>query len=275
MMDRTILFPFKNLMDDNLSIPINNVFNGLFRPSAMFIEPAHYAQFCSIGLLCSLFNAKRLFNAKSIIISVGIVFTTSGIGIFSVFLLWCIFLLFGSNERIGRRIIRIIIGLTLIIAMFLLLYMLSDAFRGAIFRIFNNVGGNSSAIKGRTNNKYLLSGLSTNELAFGMGYENIPVYGSLMTQYYLTGIFELIYCQGIVGTCLFVGCYSYIIIKSYINKQYLPFFALILYIPILIGTSNLGMLVLIEYIPLLYINNNYMIDKKEDSIMKTKVVKRK
>ena len=47
----------------------------LYRPSAFFLEPAHFTQYCIVGLWSSLFRAGRRFKT-SIMISIGILLTT-------------------------------------------------------------------------------------------------------------------------------------------------------------------------------------------------------
>lgn len=268
--DRSFLFPFKDCFSDSgkqYLLTSRMVINGLFRPSAFFLEPAHFSQFCTIGLACSLIREDILLNKRAIIISAGIVLTTSGLGILSVAFIWAVFLYINSEGISRKRMNRMIIGTLFFVFVVCILFFVSESFRSAVMRIVVSSNGYDSGIQGRTRNIVLINRLSLQELIFGMGYKNIPTYGNLNTQYYLTGIFELIYCQGIIGTSLFVICYIYMMFKACKAKQNLPLHILFAYIPFLLGSSNLVMLTLIQYIPFLYIplkktNNTRLLAKR-------------
>lgn len=253
--DRAFLLPFRSLFTDSVKYTVQGslmIINGLFRPSAFFLEPAHFSQFCLIGLASSLARNDLLFNKKAIAISIGIILTTSGIGIVSVVCLWVLKLLVNGQGITNKVIARIFLGIGILVIMCVILFAVSNSFRMAVTRIFVASGGHNSAILGRLGNAYLLKQLNSMELLFGMGYRNIPTYGDNI-QYYMTGIVELLYCQGIVGTFLFIICYFQMIIKSFRTKTYGALYTLIIYIPFLIGSANLVILSLVQYIPMLYI----------------------
>lgn len=255
--DRSFLFPFKSMFSESVKYSLSKsemVINGLFRPSAFFIEPAHYSQFCTLGLVCALLNGDKILNKRAIIISAGIILTTSGMGILSVFLMWAAFLYVNAEGLNRKRITRMVLGTILFVGIVIALFSFSDSFRSAIARVFIGSNGYDSAILGRTRNAVLIQQLSPIELTFGMGYKNIPTYGGeLKIPYYMTGILELVYCQGVVGTSLFLLCYIHMMIKAYGSKQNLPLYVLMAYVPYLVGSSNIAMLTFIQYIPLLYV----------------------
>lgn len=253
--DRSFLFPFKSYFEYDVKQTLLNshmVIDGLFRPSAFFIEPAHYSQFCLIGLVASLARSEQLLNKKAIIITVGIILTTSGIGIVSSLMLWALKMIITEKGITNKVIIRCLMGLLLLMCLVVVLFLVSSSFKMAVIRIVVASNGHHSAIGGRLSSIALLGDLSTTELLFGMGYHNIPTYGIAEIQYYMTGIVQLLYCQGIIGTSIFGICYIWMMIKAFRKKSMLPLYALILYIPFLIGTANLGILSLVQYFPLLY-----------------------
>jgi hypothetical protein len=255
--DRLFFMPFQSLFTSGVKkyLEVSKwVMNGFFRPSAFFLEPAHFSQYCSIGLVCSLVKEDKLLNKTAIFISVGIILTTSGLGIGTVAFIWCSFL-YVNSEGISRK--RIFIGTVLLIVIAFFLYNYVEVFRAAVIRITVESGGETSAIEGRMKNAVLLDRLSTMERIFGMGYKNIPLVGTVDdTTYYMTGIIELLYCQGVFGTLLFLACYVSMLIRAFKVKKNLPFYILIVYLPFLFGSSNLGMMTLIQYIPFLYIPLN-------------------
>mgnify|MGYP001089342825 CR=1 FL=1 len=85
----------------NLNYPIESVaeyhqtiaMTGLYRPSSVFIEPAHFAQYASIGLALELFFVEKIRKSRKItafIITVSIFLSGSGIGFVLVFVNWMI-----------------------------------------------------------------------------------------------------------------------------------------------------------------------------------------
>ena len=265
--DRSFIFPLKSWLYESTRQYLSStemVINGLFRPSAFFLEPAHFAQFCTIGLVISLVEKKSSY-IRAIIISAGLMLTTSGLGIVSVILIWGMYLYINVEGIDRKRMNRMVLGTLLFVGIFIILFSFSASFQFAVMRMFIGSNGYHSAIQGRTTNIGLIALLSSKELIYGMDYANVPTYGDMDTQYYLTGIFELIYCQGILGASLFIICYFYMIIKTYKAKQRLPLYILISYLPFLFGSSNLAMLVLVQYLPFLYIPKPQKLAKSRTS----------
>lgn len=270
--DRSFLMPFPSLFTSGVKkyLAVGKwVMNGFFRPSAFFLEPAHFSQYCIIGLVCSLVKENKLFNITAMFISAGIILTTSGLGIVTVVLIWFSFLYVNSEGISRKRMKRIFIGTALLIVVAFFLYNYVEVFRAAVIRITVGSGGETSAIEGRIKNAVLLNRLSTMERVFGMGYKNIPLVGTVDdTTYYVTGIIELLYCQGILGTAIFLACYVFMLIKAFKAKKNRPFYILIAYLPFLFGSSNLSMLTLIQYIPFLYIPLNKKKTKNTSLILR-------
>ncbi len=253
--DRSFLFPFPNLMTKGVQeyIQVSKmVSNGIFRPSAFFLEPAHLSQFCSIGLACLLLENKRLLNKKAIFVSVGIILSTSGIGIACVFALWGVSLFINGDGFTRETLLRIFSGIMLAAAVFALAFTVSYSFRSAVIRVFVASNGYNSGFEGRLWSRSFLKNLSGMDSLFGMGYKNIPVYGTDKTQYYMTGIIEMLYCQGIAGMAIFGILYIFMFLRAKRYGDRLPMIILILFVPFFIGTSCLNALTLSKYIPFLY-----------------------
>lgn len=256
--DRSFLFPFKAFFTSGMTETLKGskmIIGGLFRPSAFFIEPAHYSQYCLIGLTVSLANNEELLNKKAIIISIGIILTTSGLGIVTTFAIWMVKLVINGKGLTRSTIIYLCVGLLILILAFIALFAVSNSFRMAVARITTGSVDHKSALEGRLGTWILLKDLNAEELLFGMGYGNIPTYGVKRITYYMTGIIELLYCQGILGTSLFLLCYIQMMLKAFRRNALTALYILIVYIPFLIGSANLVLLSLLQYIPLLYLTD--------------------
>ena len=173
---------------------------GMYRPCAFFLEPAHYTECCIMGLL-SLLSYERTNIRRSVIISIGIVLTTSGMGIVLTFCLWVWkYFLGASNISIVKRI-KNVAGIILVLIVSLLILSRFPFFENAINRMFDS---NSSvgALHGRTIYwDTFFKGKKFTDFIWGFGYEELP-------EVYFTGFMSIIYCYGIVGyvfLLLFVG----------------------------------------------------------------------
>ena len=264
--NRTFLFPFQNYFTEdvkqylNAATMVSNA--GLLRPSAFFLEPSYFGQFCSVALVSLLFRTSSLKNYKAIFVSAGIVLTTSGLGIATVMLLWGIALLFNNNVITKKVVLRIIMGMAAIVIMFCLMYLFIGPFKQAVNRIFIAYSGQTSAIEGRMWSSRFLNELSPTESFFGKNYKNIPVYGEDRMPYFMTGIVELLYCQGLLGTAVFLILYFWILLKSFLMKEKICFVTLMAYLPYLF-MSNFLVIYFIIYIPFLVIDVKCKSESKE------------
>lgn len=179
----------------------------IYRPSAFFLEPSHYAQYICISLLFTFFpeNAGKVEKNKVFWIILGCLLTTSGMGIVLCIGVCGWYLLF-NRMRAGKKIIYIAIGFFVAIIAFVLL-MQVPFFALSVQRIFGEVDG-YNAIEGRT---WLWEGyigaMSAGEKIIGRGVSNIP-------EGYMTGVMHMIYCYGYIGLSLLVSVYVYLFIKT-------------------------------------------------------------
>ena len=61
---------------------------GLFRPSAFFMEPSHFTEYCVMGLISLMLRDKKVVRFKTVFVSLGMILTTSGLGICMTIVLW-------------------------------------------------------------------------------------------------------------------------------------------------------------------------------------------
>ncbi len=179
----------------------------IYRPSSIFLEPAHLAQYCIMGLIMCLFDREKRIK-EAIVISLGILCTTSGMGIVLVLLCWGWWFMY-SNERLtqARRIQRMLLGCVAAVVVYAVL-MRIPFFRGAIGRITGTASGGYNAINGRFFwwDTYF-GGRGWKELLYGFGLNALP-------GVYFTGFMEQLYAYGIVGFVLFVVALLFILKKS-------------------------------------------------------------
>lgn len=185
-------------------------FSGLYRPSALFLEPSHFSQYCIFALISTLFPAHgtQPNMKKAFAIGLGCILTTSGMGIgltAGVFT-WYVIL---NRQRFDKKILNII---QLIPVLIIVLFLLSrtEFFQTALQRVFSTVEG-YNAISGRIHNwDDAIGSMHGNLLWFGYG-------DSQTYRLYLTGLADTIYKYGVMCIVLEGICFLYLMIKKIDN----------------------------------------------------------
>lgn len=246
---RTALIPFKSLFTVSVVMTSKQgmIIEGFFRPSAMFLEPAHFSAYCSIGLICLLFGSEKI-DFKSVFVSIAICMTTSGIGIASVAMIWTFYIFYDLKSMNKKRMTRAGILIILFLLSFIILYYNFSFFRTALSRF----AGPDNALSGRLSGRLFVEELDGKARLFGVGYRNFTKFDLLNISYYFSSITELLYCQGIVGTVLFCMMYLHAAIKIYWSDNQEHFVVMILGIFYIIGTEVFSANQLVKYIPFLF-----------------------
>ena len=194
--------------------------------------------------------------------SAGIIMTTSGIGVLTVIFLWLYIYLINMDTVSQKKMVETVGGILFVLVVFVILIFSSDFFIQTMNRLLPSQGG--TAIKGRIwSIKYVMD-LTGLDRVWGMGYKNIPMNYSTGYQIYMTAIVEMLYCQGIVGTILFVLLYMQMMLKAHLYKEKRCMMILVLIVPYILGTSFLQMMTIGQYIPFLYIRRNKEIEVNEE-----------
>lgn len=183
---------------------------GLYRPSALFLEPSHFSQYCIFALISTLFpvQGKQPDMKKAFAIGLGCILTTSGMGIA---LTACVFAWYMvlNKQRVDKKILNIMKMIPILIIMMLILSR-TVFFQAALQRIFSTVEG-YNAILGRTHNwDDAVGTMHGNLLWFGYG-------DSQTYRLYLTGLADTIYKYGIVCVILEGLCFIYLMLKKVDN----------------------------------------------------------
>lgn len=179
---------------------------GLYRPSALFLEPSHFSQYCIFALISSFFPLRGKANLKkALAIAGGCILTTSGMGIALTFgvVAWYIIL---NKQNINMKILTISMSIVLLGIGLLVLSRMSF-FQTALQRIFSSVDG-YNAISGRTHNwDDAIGQMKGMTLLFGYG-------DSKTYQWYLTGLADTIYKYGLTCVVLEAMCFMHLLIKK-------------------------------------------------------------
>ena len=180
---------------------------GRFR--SFYSEPSVLAYALTPFIACSLFHPSEQRKGKNsafdaLFVSFGIILSTSGQGIFSVAIVWVLWLFtkMMSSQIKGRDVLLIIIAAVAVV----ILYQ-TGVLEYALGRVDHTDEG--SAIDARMSGYETLRLLSLWKLAFGTGFGNYIVenYYGLDVFYetvYYSSLAEFLFTQGIIGTSLWV-----------------------------------------------------------------------
>lgn len=159
---------------------------GQFRPSFVFVEPAHFSQYVVVGVLLFLFCEKRKSRAfaGAFLCSLGILLSTSAGGIFVMVLGWAVWLLKILKSAImKRRIGKYIFWFLLFLLTTVMGVLLFTGLGKMMIRRINEIGFNKQTTSG---NLRVLRGflvffeLDTCHQIFGVGLGNIDEYFTKM-----------------------------------------------------------------------------------------------
>lgn len=180
---------------------------GLFRPAALFLEPAHYSQYCCFALISCLFpsdNEKPNLK-KAVLIGTGCVLSTSGMGIALTFCIFLWYIIVNQTSK-GSKLLTIMKWVPVVAIVIVILFQI-PFFQTAIQRVFSESDG-YNAIEGRTGNwGQAMETMHGMDLWIGFGYD-------AKYPFYLSGIPDTIYKYGIVAVVLEFLCFFYMMIKK-------------------------------------------------------------
>ena len=188
---------------------------GLFRPSALFLEPSHFAQYCCFAIISVLFPSEGKADLeRAIVIAIGCVLTTSGMGIamtcgIAVWYFIVEYLVGGKIKNYRPRQIALF-GLACAVGAFLVVQI--PFIKTALQRVFGSVDG-YNAIVGRLGLWKWQDAIGTMKIGrLLFGYNNTAEYG-----YYLPGLADTIYKFGIIGVILEIACFGWLMYRKRSN----------------------------------------------------------
>ena len=167
--------------------------NGMFRPCGIFLEPAHMAEYCIIGLAISLFEDNKN-NIISILISIGIIFTTSGIGIALVVCVWIYKAI--RDRKSGNSILRLHTIVILGVAVVGIIIVLNQIGVADILKYRFTFGNSGTGFSSRFSSvSQAFKGFGFFQCLFGVGFDKT-------NPMWLSGLFSVIWQIGLVGLVL-------------------------------------------------------------------------
>ena len=171
-------------------------YGGMYRPAAFFLEPAHFSQYCYMGLLCSLLDVSNSLR-KAIVISLGIIATGSGLGLLITPLCWGIWIYEKKLKgNLKHKILTILVVLIVVPIIGYVIYSIPFV-ESAVSRL-TATDGDYNAIDGRLFfwDRYF-GNESASSLLYGYGVKELP------EEEFFTGMMTLLYAYGVIGMALF------------------------------------------------------------------------
>ena len=192
-----------------------------WRPSSIFMEPAHFSQYAVLPGIAALFGKGRFINEKYRKIYVLIIFSAlfmskSANGIFVALIILVIYFFRWAHARITAN--KFIIGVIAVIVACIFLVS-TDFIRDA----WERVASVAVRDRGTTGNQRLLQGLMVflqlpfMEKLFGVGFGNILPYMTLnhiTTNYssvvseYMNGFSVVLISSGLIGFIAYISIYA-------------------------------------------------------------------
>lgn len=182
------------------------VSTNLYRPAAIFYEPAHFAQYVIFGLCFCLFPFNRKVDKNdillAIIITISMFLSTSGIGMGLTILLWVIFIVI-NFKKIG--LIRSMLFFSTLCILLFYSYNEISFINAAVGRIFTP-NFETGAIWGRVYaiDNYMYQKHSLINFLFGYGYGYRPVS-------YLPSILFFLFGLGLLSVLFIIFIHIYYI----------------------------------------------------------------
>jgi hypothetical protein len=180
----------------------DRMYHILFRPSALFFEPSHFAayEFVYFSYLLS-HTDEKLRNLKLGLIFAGILLSTSGTGfvVLPILIMFSLFLRYRNGNLNASGILRIAVILILLGIMVYLFFNTSFGLE-SLQRQINRDGTLGGSATGRLQSGAfeLFKDLPSALQFFGCGFGNRP------DTVYFPSVFALLYGDGYLGTGLFV-----------------------------------------------------------------------
>jgi len=205
ILNRTLpwYIPFLKVMDNSFILKEQSEYYLTFyRPTGIFLEPTHFAQYCVVYLVYLLFSniKEKIKVVEVLIITAAIIASGSSLGL--IFIVFVFTLWFIVKQWNGISPIKLMVTLiSVVIAIFMIFKL--DYFQNTINRMITENGFNGAAVGYRFDSLSLFIQEDFSLLQWFIGS------GRGSEEAYLTGIFYLLYTNGFLGLLLyFLICFS-------------------------------------------------------------------
>ena len=205
----------------------SSVFGGyIYRPSAVFIEPADFAYFVCPALILFLFtnndNKDRHWYISPVIITVASVLTTSTMAIMTCLIVWVLFFYFEEKKSRGSVSTRFIIGVFFAVIISIFILRQEDVLYSINRKLFQlqNIGdnsGSSTALRVLRGWQYFIH-MNFPVQIVGCGFGKLSQYyqainmnlamdANLNNLSYMNSFFSVLCSEGIIGFILYYISY--------------------------------------------------------------------
>lgn len=239
----------------------------LYRPTSLFLEPAHYSQYNILCLCYSLFgdHQNRKSNLKlAIFITVGLLLSTSGQGILLCALLWFIWFL---NIMLTSKIDIIKKLLLLFLVIVFVVYIIPQIFnlsimQKSIYRVWDfEKGEPGPALSTRLFTYSYFNELPLLYKFIGVGFGNVP------PGVYFNGISYILYTIGVIG--LFIV--MLFLLNAFIHTRNFQRCFCLIYFLLLIGSQTFTAVNIVFYFSFIYsgyqrYKNVFLVFKRKEPI---------
>lgn len=235
---------------ENKEYLASNVYTSmsLYRPSSLFLEPAHFSQYNVLPLCYSLFGDYQNRNSDlklAIFITAGLFLSTSGQGILLSVLLWFIWFLntmFKFSRAVSRGSFLLIIVVLFALCVIPYLSNLS-IIEKSVYRVWDfEKGEPGPALTGRLFTYSYFKELPLLHKFIGVGFGNVP------SGVYLNGISYILYTTGVIGLLIVV----FVLLDAFIHtRNFQRYFSLIYFI-LLIGSQTFTAANIVYYLTFIY-----------------------
>lgn len=221
----------------------------IYRPTSFFLEPAHYARYCIIGIILYLFVDKVIDNKtifRVVICTIGILISTSSQGYFLLAVVGSMFL-FTRIKHIKSRIIKQLMYLVVCVYPIVILIVLQlPVVQSTLDRSFSGgITDGNSAIGARLGGLLSYFNLPFINKLIGTGFGNVPdsvwlssaaywLYGSgfFVFAIYLYFLLRSFFRVDLAGKyILFVVIFLFFTDDSFYSYMIVLYFSLVLFQP--------------------------------------------
>ncbi len=229
-----------NVMDYNFVLKEQTEFYlNFYRPTGLFMEPTHFAQYCAVYLIYLLFkNAiTKVELIQALLITTAILVSGSSLGLLLIAFVWVIWFIRSQRARFSPLAIILVLAFT----MALVLLFNIEYFNNIVSRVFTSSGFNGTAVGYRFNSLSLFKeqDLSIVQWIIGSGRSTEDAY--------FTGIFYFLNANGIAGLALYLWLCMSIVLK---NRGFIRWFVVSILL-LSIGSefvSNFGILFYFSFV---------------------------
>lgn len=174
----------------------------MYRPTSFFLEPAHYARYCILGIILYLFDNEAV-NNKAIICAlacaVGIILSTSSQGYFLLAVVTVLFL-FTGIKKVRTKTTRVVLYIIVALLPILIYYILKlPIVKATLERTFEgDITNRHTALGGRLGGFLVYLKLPLINKLIGTGFGNVP------EEVWLSSAAYWLYGSGIIVFLIYV-----------------------------------------------------------------------